>query len=89
MIRLKRVYEKATREDGPRYLVERLWPRAVKKEALKIEGWLKDAAPSSELRQWFAHDPARWAEFKRRYFAELKEHSAACETLLQAAAKAE
>lgn len=71
MIRLKRVYEEESREDGTRYLVERLWPRGVKKTSLHIDGWLKDAAPSTELRKWFGHDPEKWQEFRRRYFAEL------------------
>ena len=71
MIKLKRVYEEETPEDGARYLVERLWPRGVKKESLHIEGWLKEAGPSTELRKWFSHDPAKWAEFRRKYFAEL------------------
>ena len=71
MIKLKRVYEKQTGDDGVRYLVERLWPRGVKKDSLRIEGWLKDAGPSSDLRKWFHHDPEKWQEFRRRYFAEL------------------
>jgi uncharacterized protein YeaO (DUF488 family) len=71
MINLKRAYEKPSREDGFRVLVERLWPRGVKKEALALDLWLKDIAPSTELRQWFGHDPARWEEFRRRYHAEL------------------
>jgi uncharacterized protein YeaO (DUF488 family) len=71
MIHLKRVYEPESPEDGLRFLVERLWPRGVKKEALHLDVWLKEVAPSTELRQWFAHDPAKWAEFQRRYFAEL------------------
>src|SRR5690349_16188416 len=57
MIRLKRAYEPASRSDGARYLVERLWPRGVKKESLNVEGWLKDVAPSTELRKWFSHNP--------------------------------
>jgi uncharacterized protein YeaO (DUF488 family) len=71
MIRLKRVYEKENPEDGARYLIERLWPRGVRKSSLRIDGWLKDAGPSTELRKWFSHDPAKWREFRRRYFAEL------------------
>ncbi|HLH17067.1 MAG TPA: DUF488 domain-containing protein [Bryobacteraceae bacterium] len=72
MIQLKRVYEKDEPEDGVRYLVERLWPRGVKKTALRIDGWLKDAGPSTELRKWFAHDPEKWQTFRRKYFAELE-----------------
>ena len=71
MIKLKRVYEKEDLDDGVRYLIERLWPRGVKKTSLRIDGWLKDAGPSTELRKWFSHDPAKWQEFRRRYFAEL------------------
>lgn len=85
MIQLKRVYEPAARDDGARYLVERLWPRGVTKRGLRLDGWLKDLAPSAALRQWFGHDPKRWAEFRRRYFCELRAHSAAWKPLLTAA----
>jgi uncharacterized protein YeaO (DUF488 family) len=71
MIKLKRVYEKEDPDDGGRYLIERLWPRGVTKTSLRIDGWLKEAGPSTELRKWFSHDPAKWQEFRRRYFAEL------------------
>jgi len=71
MIKLKRVYETEDPDDGVRYLIERLWPRGLKKTSLRIDGWLKDAGPSTELRKWFSHDPAKWQEFRRRYFAEL------------------
>ena len=71
MIQVKRVYEPAAKSDGVRFLVERLWPRGVKNESLKLEGWLRDAAPSTMLRKWFNHDPARWDEFQRRYRQEL------------------
>ena len=72
MIRLKRIYEPATREDGERYLVERLWPRGVTRGAARLTAWLKDVAPSPALRRWYGHDPKRWAEFRRRYVAELR-----------------
>ena len=72
MIRLKRVYEKPTEDDGYRVLVERLWPRGVRREDARIDLWLKDAAPSQELRKWYAHDVAKWDEFRRRYLAELE-----------------
>ena len=87
MIQLKRVYDSLQyhRGDGKRYLVERLWPRGVKKEALEIDDWLKDIAPSAELRQWFGHDPAKWPEFKRRYTRELRVKRDALALLLQAA----
>lgn len=68
---LKRAYDPATRADGQRILVERLWPRGVKKTDLKAHAWLKEVAPSTELRQWFAHRVDRWHEFRRRYQAEL------------------
>ncbi len=71
MIELKRVYEKEDAHDGVRYLIERLWPRGVKKTSLRIDAWLKEAGPSTELRKWFSHDPEKWQEFRRRYFAEL------------------
>lgn len=71
MIKLKRVYEESSSSDGVCYLVERLWPRGVKKDSLRLDGWLKDVAPSTELRKWFSHDPEKWQEFRRRYFAEL------------------
>src|SRR5881628_1526134 len=72
MIKLKRAYEPATGDDGARFLVERLWPRGVRKTRLKLDGWLKDVAPSADLRKWFSHDPKKWPEFRRRYFAELR-----------------
>ena len=85
MIKLKRAYEPAVRTDGARFLIERLWPRGVKKESLPIRGWLKDVAPSTELRKWFSHDPKKWLEFRRRYFSELKTHEQSLEPLLEAA----
>ena len=85
MIKLKRVYEAEAREDGVRYLVERLWPRGVKKESLHIDGWLKEAGPSTELRKWFSHDPEKWPEFRRKYFAELNDRSEAWSSIRDAA----
>ena len=87
MIRLKRVYERAGREDGKRYLVERLWPRGVKKEALRMDGWMKDAAPSTKLRKWFGHDPKKWEEFKRRYRKELDANPEGVRQILEAMRK--
>src|SRR6185437_7198062 len=72
VIKLKRAYEGVSPEDGARFLVDRLWPRGVTKEALQIEAWIKDVAPRTELRKWFGHDPAKWDEFQRRYIAELQ-----------------
>src|SRR5512142_2585603 len=85
MIQLKRAYDAANASDGARYLVERLWPRGVKKEDLQVEAWLKDVAPSTELRKWFGHDPEKWDEFKRRYFAELDAHPDAWRPLAERA----
>jgi len=85
MIRAKRVYDQPAKEDGTRFLVERLWPRGMKKEALHMEAWYKNVAPSNELRRWFNHDPAKWKEFQRRYRAELAANCAACQPLLDAA----
>jgi len=87
VIFIKRAYDPAAPEDGLRFLVERLWPRGVKKENLKLEAWLKDAAPSTELRKWFNHDPAKWKEFQRRYQAELKKHPEAWQPILEAGSK--
>lgn len=84
-IKLKRAYDAATVDDGVRYLVERLWPRGVKKEALHVAAWLKDVAPSDQLRRWFAHDPQKWDEFRRRYFKELDENPEAWAPLHDAA----
>ena len=72
MVKLKRAYEAASRGDGHRVLVERLWPRGIRKEALALDEWRKEVAPSGELRKWFNHDPKRWSEFKLRYLKELK-----------------
>jgi uncharacterized protein YeaO (DUF488 family) len=85
MIKLKRAYNPSSRDDGVRYLVERLWPRGVKKTELQLDGWLKDVAPSPELRKWFSHDPKKWSRFRQRYFTELKSHKKALEPLLKAA----
>ena len=73
MIQLKRVYDPASPDDGLRILVERLWPRGVSKQKARIDLWLKDLAPSTELRKWYGHDPARWQEFRKRYSTELSD----------------
>jgi len=73
MIKTKRVYEVYEQSDGLRFLIDRLWPRGIKKEQLKLESWLRDIAPSDELRRWFSHDPAKWEEFKKRYFQEIRD----------------
>jgi uncharacterized protein YeaO (DUF488 family) len=72
MLKLKRVYEEPSKEDGCRILVERLWPRGMSKDRAAVDLWLKEIAPSPELRKWFAHDPAKWEEFRRRYEKELE-----------------
>lgn len=71
-IRLKRAYEDPARSDGTRILVDRIWPRGVKKEDAEITEWLKDLAPSTELRKWFGHEPEKWPEFQKRYLSEIK-----------------
>ena len=87
MIGLKRVYDRKDSTDGVRYLVERLWPRGVKKAELDLDDWLKDVAPSTELRKWFSHDPGKWAQFRHKYFAELDRAPEVCEPIRQAARK--
>ncbi|MHA6690983.1 DUF488 domain-containing protein [Devosia sp. A449] len=84
---IKRIYEPAASEDGVRVLVDRLWPRGVSKDEAKIDHWLKDVAPSSELRTWFGHEPVRWDEFRRRYRAELHDNNAALDELRQLTGK--
>ena len=86
-IGIKRAYEEPERQDGTRILVDRLWPRGLTKEKAKIDLWLKDVAPSTELRKWFAHDPARWAEFRSRYLEELKRNNEPLSLLREEAAK--
>ena len=83
---IKRAYEPAAPEDGSRFLVDRLWPRGVKKETLALTSWLKDGAPSGTLRRWFGHDPERWTEFRRRYRAELKSQPTVLQPLRDALA---
>ncbi|MBX5481205.1 MAG: DUF488 domain-containing protein [Myxococcaceae bacterium] len=83
MIQIKRTYDPPARSDGRRFLVERLWPRGVKKEALAMDGWAKEVAPSTELRKWFGHRPERWEEFRRRYRAELDANPDAWTPLLE------
>ena len=87
MIRIKRSYDPPKRDDGQRFLVERLWPRGMKKESLQMDAWLKDVAPSTQLRQWFGHVPERWEEFRRRYRQELTANDEAWKPLLAASKK--
>ena len=74
-VKLKRAYEPPTADDGTRILIDRLWPRGVTKERAAIDQWMKDISPSTELRKWFGHDPARWDEFRRRYAKEVHQHA--------------
>jgi uncharacterized protein YeaO (DUF488 family) len=85
MIVTKRIYVPPAPEDGSRFLVERLWPRGMKKESLEMDGWLREVAPGDDLRRWFGHDPAKWDEFRKRYFAELDGRPEAVQPLLEAA----
>lgn len=85
MLQIKRAYDPAESGDGQRFLVDRLWPRGVKKENLAIKGWVKDAAPSTDLRNWYHHQPDLWDEFRRRYFKELEANPEAWQPLIEAA----
>ena len=86
-IRLKRVYDKPAKSDGHRVLIDRLWPRGVKKNQARIDQWLKDIAPSTSLRKWFKHDPRKWKEFKKKYAAELEDRHEQVEKLVREARK--
>ena len=86
-VRLKRAYEPADAKDGKRILVDRLWPRGVSKAEAAIDEWLKDLAPSTELRKWFGHDPDRWDEFRRRYTKEIRDRPELLEHLRELARK--
>jgi uncharacterized protein YeaO (DUF488 family) len=85
MIRIKRAYDAPARSDGRRILVERLWPRGMKKETLAADAWIKEVAPSTQLRKWFGHRVERWEGFRRRYRAELDANPAAWKPILEAA----
>ena len=82
-IGLKRTYEPPAKSDGRRILVDRVWPRGIAKDDLQIDAWLKDLAPSTALRKWFDHDPAKWDEFRKRYARELEQRSEALEELVE------
>ena len=84
-IDLKRAYDPPAKSDGRRILVDRVWPRGIARDDLQIDAWLKDLAPSTELRKWFGHDPAKWDEFRKRYARELEQRSKAFEELLEKA----
>ena len=85
MITLKRVYDPVSRTDGTRFLVERLWPRGLSKAKVHVSAWLKEVGPSTELRQWFNHDPLKWSQFRRRYFRELDSQPESWRPVLTAA----
>jgi uncharacterized protein YeaO (DUF488 family) len=87
MIAIKRAYDPTAKSDGRRFLVDHLWPRGIKKEALQVESWVKLVSPSDALRKWFGHEPAKWKEFQHRYFAELDKKPETWQPLLQAAQK--
>jgi uncharacterized protein YeaO (DUF488 family) len=86
-ILIKRIYDPPDQSDGVRVLVDRLWPRGVTKKAAALDFWMKELAPSTELRKWFSHDPARWEGFRQRYRRELRKHGAQLEALKAQAAK--
>ena len=85
MLRIKRVYEEPKRADGVRFLVERLWPRGIRKEELRMKAWLKEVSPSPGLRTWYSHDVTKWEEFQKRYRKELKSNADAWQPILDAA----
>ena len=84
-IQLKRAFDPASKKDGHRVLVDRIWPRGLRKEEVRVDDWMKEIAPSTELRKWFGHEPAKWAEFRRRYFAELSHRRELVNMLLEIA----
>ncbi|TFW33822.1 DUF488 domain-containing protein [Massilia horti] len=84
-IDIQRIYEHADDAAHAHFLVDRLWPRGIRKESVKLDGWLKEVAPSNELREWFGHDPERWGEFRRRYEHELDANPAAWQSIMDAA----
>jgi uncharacterized protein YeaO (DUF488 family) len=86
-IKIKRVYEPPDKDDGRRILVDRLWPRGLTKEKASVDLWLRDIAPSTELRKWFGHDPSKWEDFKKRYLVELKENTEPIRLLKQEVGK--
>ena len=87
MVKVKRIYDSPSKDDGKRILVDRLWPRGIKKEKAMLHEWLRDIAPSTELRKWFSHDPSRWQEFEKRYRKELLQKPVLLERLKEEANK--
>jgi uncharacterized protein YeaO (DUF488 family) len=86
-VRIKRIYEKPVRRDGYRVLVDRLWPRGIKKETAALDEWLRDIAPTTQLREWFAHEPGRWSAFRERYLLELGGHAPLLDALRERATR--
>lgn len=84
-IKLKRIYDEASKSDGMRILVDRLWPRGISKERAQVDEWMRDISPSNELRKWVHEDPSRWTEFKRKYFKDLREHEEALDVIRKTA----
>ncbi len=87
MLKTKRVYEPPSPEDGKRILIDRLWPRGIKKESAAIDDWIKDLAPNSDLRKWFNHEPEKWSEFRKRFFRELDTRDRQVEAIMKLARK--
>ena len=87
MLKIKRVYDPPSPNDGKRILIDRLWPRGLKKEDAKVDDWIKEVAPSTELRTWYGHDPKKWSEFKRRFFFELQRRQDLGEGIVSASRK--
>jgi uncharacterized protein YeaO (DUF488 family) len=87
MLKIKRVYDPPSPNDGKRILIDRLWPRGLKKEDAKVDVWIKEAAPSTQLRMWYGHDPKKWVEFKRRFFSELHRRQDLVEGIVNASRK--
>ncbi len=87
MLKIKRVYDPPSKDDGKRILVDRLWPRGMRKEDAHIDEWMKEVAPSTGLRKWFNHDPGKWGEFRQRFFAELDKARASVDSVIAAARK--
>ena len=87
MVNIKRIYEPPSKDDGKRILIDRLWPRGLKKEDARIDEWVKELAPSTELRKWFNHEPDKWGEFKKRFFSELRGKEELVDGIIGAARK--
>ena len=87
MLKIKRVYDPPSPNDGKRILIDRLWPRGLKKEDAKVDDWIKEVAPSTKLRTWYGHDPKKWSEFKRRFFSELRRRQDLVEGIVSASRK--